>query len=69
MGVSIQPPSINTASINTLLVAADQEAERNSPPEELQDKVHFIFNNLSVNTLQDKVIGAACKNNCLSVYN
>lgn len=48
------PPSINTASINTLLVAADQEAERNSPPEELQDKVHFIFNNLSVNTLQDK---------------
>ena len=51
-----QPPSINTTNIDTLLVAADQrQQEKSQPPEELQDKVHFLFNNLSSANLPEKV--------------
>ena len=50
-----QPPSINNTNIDTLLVAADQQSEKAPPPEELQDKIHFLFNNLSSSNLQEKV--------------
>ena len=33
-------------------MAADQQS---NPPEELQDKIHFLFNNLSSTNLQEKV--------------
>lgn len=53
--IPIQPPSIATATnIDTLLVAADKE-ENTEPSEALQDKVHFIFNNLSTSNLEQKV--------------
>ncbi len=51
-----QTPSINTTNIDTLLVAADrQQSESVMPPDDLQDKVHFLFNNLSSSNLSDKV--------------
>ena len=51
-----QTPSINTMNIDTLLVAADQQqTEIVLPPDELQDKIHFLFNNLSSSNLGDKV--------------
>lgn len=50
-----QPPSINTTNIDTLLVAAEHSVERAEPPDELQDKIHFLFNNLSSSNLQEKV--------------
>ena len=53
--MSMQPPSINTTNIDTLLVAAEQSVERAEPPEDLQDKIHFLFNNLSSSNLQEKV--------------
>ncbi len=54
--VCFQTPSINTTNIDTLLVAADrQQSESVMPPDELQDKVHFLFNNLSSSNLSDKV--------------
>ncbi|XP_064398380.1 CCR4-NOT transcription complex subunit 1-like [Halichondria panicea] len=50
-----ETPSINTTNIDTLLVAADrQQSESVMPPDELQDKVHFLFNNLSSSNLSDK---------------
>ena len=48
-------PSINNTSIDTLLVAADQHSKIAPPSEELQDKIHFLFNNLSSSNLQEKV--------------
>ncbi|XP_065914765.1 CCR4-NOT transcription complex subunit 1-like isoform X2 [Dysidea avara] len=51
-----QPPSIATATnIDTLLVAADKEESEKEPTEAMQDKTHFIFNNLSASNLQQKV--------------
>ena len=49
-----QTPSINTTNIDTLLVAADQQ-QAPPPPEELQDRIHFLFNNLSASNLSEKV--------------
>ena len=48
-----QTPSINTTNIDTLLVAADQQ-QAPPPPEELQDRIHFLFNNLSASNLSEK---------------
>lgn len=50
-----QPPSINNTSIDTLLVAADLSSDKKPPSQDLQDKVHFLFNNVSSSTLQQKV--------------
>ena len=49
-GVSFKkdvPPSINTTNIDTLLVATDQTERIVEPPENVQEKIAFIFNNLS----------------------
>ncbi|XP_033113474.1 CCR4-NOT transcription complex subunit 1-like isoform X3 [Anneissia japonica] len=47
------PPSIaNTTNINTLLVARKDEPKE--PPENIQDKIAFIFNNLSQSNMTIK---------------
>lgn len=50
------PPSIaNTTNIDTLLVAKDKRSElREEPPENIQEKVAFIFNNLSQANMTQK---------------
>lgn len=53
----LQPsmPSVaNATNIDTLLVATDKEEKITTPPEALQDKTAFIFNNLSQLNLQQK---------------
>lgn len=55
--LSLQPsmPSVaNATNIDTLLVATDKEEKITTPPEALQDKTAFIFNNLSQLNLQQK---------------
>ncbi|CAN2389296.1 CCR4-NOT transcription complex subunit [Pristimantis euphronides] len=57
-GVSFKkdvPPSINTTNIDTLLVATDQTERTVEPPENVQEKIAFIFNNLSQSNMTQKV--------------
>lgn len=49
------PPSINTTNIDTLLVATDQSERIVEPPENVQEKIAFIFNNLSQSNMTQKV--------------
>uniref|UniRef100_A0A8C7R945 CCR4-NOT transcription complex, subunit 1 n=1 Tax=Oncorhynchus mykiss TaxID=8022 RepID=A0A8C7R945_ONCMY len=49
------PPSINTTNIDTLLVATDQTEGIVEPPENVQEKIAFIFNNLSQSNMTQKV--------------
>lgn len=42
-------------NIDTLLVATEKEEKIIAPPEGMQDKIAFIFNNLSQLNLQPKV--------------
>ncbi|XP_061679465.1 CCR4-NOT transcription complex subunit 1 isoform X5 [Syngnathoides biaculeatus] len=49
------PPSINTTNIDTLLVATDQTERIVEPPENVQEKTAFIFNNLSQSNMTQKV--------------
>jgi len=42
-------------NIDTLLVATEKEEKIIAPPEGMQDKIAFIFNNLSQLNLQTKV--------------
>ncbi|KAF2893609.1 hypothetical protein ILUMI_12564 [Ignelater luminosus] len=54
-GTLTSRPSIaNATNIDTLLVATEKEEKVISPPESLQDKTAFIFNNLSQLNLQSK---------------
>lgn len=48
-----RPSIANATNIDTLLVATEKE-EMMSPPEQIQDKIAFIFNNLSQLNLQKK---------------
>ncbi|KAF7242703.1 CCR4-NOT transcription complex subunit 1 [Varanus komodoensis] len=48
------PPSINTTNIDTLLVATDQTERIVEPPENVQEKIAFIFNNLSQSNMTQK---------------
>lgn len=52
--LSNRPSIANATNIDTLLVATEKEEKITSPPEGLQDKVAFIFNNLSQLNLQTK---------------
>ncbi|XP_018116117.1 CCR4-NOT transcription complex subunit 1 isoform X2 [Xenopus laevis] len=57
-GVSFKkdvPPSINTTNIDTLLVATDLAGQIVEPPENVQEKIAFIFNNLSQSNMTQKV--------------
>ncbi|KFV71053.1 CCR4-NOT transcription complex subunit 1, partial [Dryobates pubescens] len=47
-------PSINTTNIDTLLVATDQTERIVEPPENVQEKIAFIFNNLSQSNMTQK---------------
>ena len=49
-----QPSIANTTNIDTLLVATPSE-EIKEPSEQVQDKIFFIFNNLSQVNLVQKV--------------
>lgn len=49
-----RPSIANATNIDTLLVATEKEENITAPPENLQDKVAFIFNNLSQLNLQTK---------------
>ncbi|KAL9839323.1 LOW QUALITY PROTEIN: CCR4-NOT transcription complex subunit 1 [Geothlypis trichas] len=56
-GVSFKkdvPPSINTTNIDTLLVATDQTERIVEPPENVQEKIAFIFN-MSQSNMTQKV--------------
>lgn len=53
--ISSSRPSIAVATnIDTLLVATEREEKMTAPPENIQDKTAFIFNNLSQLNLQTK---------------
>lgn len=47
-------PTITTTNIETLLVATEKEEKVTPPPEHIQDKIAFIFNNLSQVNLPQK---------------
>ncbi|KAG7189600.1 hypothetical protein KM043_017285 [Ampulex compressa] len=52
--LSARPSIANATNIDTLLVATDKEEKITTPPEAMQDKTAFIFNNLSQLNLQQK---------------
>ncbi|EPY74621.1 CCR4-NOT transcription complex subunit 1 [Camelus ferus] len=65
-------PSINTTNIDTLLVATDQTERIVEPPENIQEKIAFIFNNLSQSNMTQKLnlkfeIEVLCKNLALDI--
>lgn len=53
-GIGSRPSIANATNIDTLLTATDREEKISSPPEAMQDKTAFIFNNLSQLNLQTK---------------
>ncbi|XP_063392578.1 CCR4-NOT transcription complex subunit 1 isoform X1 [Cydia fagiglandana] len=53
-GMGSRPSIANATNIDTLLTATDKEDKINAPPEAIQDKTAFIFNNLSQLNLQTK---------------
>ncbi|XP_041987025.1 CCR4-NOT transcription complex subunit 1 [Aricia agestis] len=53
-GIGSRPSIANATNIDTLLTATDREEKINAPPEAIQDKTAFIFNNLSQLNLQPK---------------
>ncbi|XP_068619927.1 CCR4-NOT transcription complex subunit 1 isoform X4 [Battus philenor] len=53
-GIGSRPSIANATNIDTLLTATDREEKLNAPPEAIQDKTAFIFNNLSQLNLQTK---------------
>ena len=48
-----------TGGAKSLLDAAADAMRESDPPEAVQDKIHFTFNNLSSSNLEEKV-GVAC---------
>lgn len=50
----MQPSIANTTNIDTLL-GATEPAEIKQPADAAQDKIHFIFNNISTSNLSQKV--------------
>ncbi|XP_076065903.1 CCR4-NOT transcription complex subunit 1 isoform X3 [Oratosquilla oratoria] len=47
-------PTMTTTNIETLLVATEKEEKINPPPDHMQEKIAFIFNNLSQVNLPQK---------------
>ena len=54
--ISAKPSNANTTNIDTLLVAneSDSHPKPTAPPEAIQDKIGFIFNNLSLSNMPAK---------------
>lgn len=51
----LQPSIANTTNIDTLLAGSEgQKEDMSVPPEQVQDKVFFIFNNLSLTNMEAK---------------
>jgi len=61
----LQPSIANATNIDTLLVATEKEDKMTAPPEALQDKIGFVFNNLSQLNLQTKVSWICSSTNVL----
>ena len=55
MHVNVQPSVANATNIDTLLANKEGIECVKVPPENLQDKVFFIFNNLSMSNMDTKV--------------
>lgn len=55
LSVSKQPSIAKATNIDTLLGAQAPEEKIPEPPEATQDKIAFIFNNLSISNIQTKV--------------
>lgn len=55
MIIRLQPSIANATNIDTLLVATEKDEKMVIPPESLQDKIAFTFNNLSQMNLNIKV--------------
>jgi len=53
--VYVQPSVANATNIDTLLANKEGIECVKVPPENLQDKVFFIFNNLSMSNMDSKV--------------
>lgn len=53
----LQPSIANATNIDTLLVATEKEEKIAVAPEAVQDKIAFIFNNLSQSNIIQKVNG------------
>ena len=53
--VFVQPSVANATNIDTLLANKEGIECVKVPPENLQDKVFFIFNNLSMSNMDSKV--------------
>lgn len=53
-GIGSRPSVANATNIDTLLTATDRDDKVIAPPEAIQDKTAFIFNNLSQLNLQTK---------------
>lgn len=53
--INFQPSIANTTNIDTLLASTEPDEKIIAPAENVQDKIAFIFNNLSQVNLQTKV--------------
>ena len=53
--VVLQPSIANATNIDTLLAGTEDKEDITVPPEAVQDKVFFIFNNLSLANMEQKV--------------
>jgi len=56
MHADVQPSVANATNIDTLLANKEGIECVKVPPENLQDKVFFIFNNLSMSNMDSKVM-------------
>jgi hypothetical protein len=57
VGLNTKPSIANTTNIETLLIANENDASHAkpiAPPEHIQDRIGFIFNNLSLSNMQLK---------------
>lgn len=69
--LSFQPSIANATNIDTLIAGTEGKEEVNIPPESIQDKVFFIFNNLSLANMDQKVSEPLPKPSslvCVSAY-
>jgi CCR4-NOT transcription complex subunit 1 len=56
-GLNTKPSIANTTNIETLLIANENDSSHSkpvTPPEQIQDRIGFIFNNLSLSNMQIK---------------
>ena len=64
--IVLQPSIANATNIDTLLAGTEDKEDITVPPEAVQDKVFFIFNNLSLANMEQKVNIVAVIADCLT---